>query len=183
MERGIAEIKPVIWVRRKQKSFCKRGWTSKSVICPVGRFSHDVPTAERYDRRSVKCHIRGGTEQKTFMTRCSAPTTKRKIAMKLTTIALATAFALSSTFALAQAGGAAGGSTGGSTAGGASMSGSGIGTTTGGATGTTGMGSGSTTAPAVQNPRNTMNPSGNTLAPNGSPSGSTLGPTGPGTGR
>ena len=42
--------------------------------------------------------------------------------MKLTTIALATAFALSSTFALAQSGGATGSSAGAST-GGASMSG------------------------------------------------------------
>jgi hypothetical protein len=137
---------------------------------------------ERYDRRSVKSDMRGETEHKTFMARCCVPTSKRKIAMKLTTIALATAFALSSTFALAQAGGAAGGSTGGSTTGGASMSGSGTGTTTGGTTGT-GMGSGSSTGTAVQNPSNTMNPSGNTLAPNASPSGSTLGPTGPGTGR
>jgi hypothetical protein len=136
---------------------------------------------ERSDRRSVKFHMRGETEHKTFMARCCVPTSKRKIAMKLTTIALATAFALSSTFALAQAGGAAaGGSTGGSTTGGASMSGTG--TTTGGTTGT-GMGSGSSTGTAVQNPSNTMNPSGNTLAPNASPSGSTLGPTGPGTGR
>jgi hypothetical protein len=43
------------------------------------------------------------------------------------------------------------------------------------------MGSGSTTG-TTQNPSNTMNPSGNTLAPNGSPSGSTLAPTGPGSG-
>jgi hypothetical protein len=151
----------------------------------INDLPHRPVFARRLDcnRRSVKSHLRGETEHKTFMTRWSGAITKRKIAMKLTTIALATAFALSSTFALAQAGGAAGGSTGGSTTGGASMSGSGTGTTTGGTTGTTGMGSGSTAAPAVQNPNNPMNPSGNTLAPNASPSGSTLGPTGPGTGR
>ena len=98
--------------------------------------------------------------------------------MRLTTIALATAFALSSTFALAQAGGAAGGSAGGSTGGGstggASMSGSG----TVASSGTTGAGS-STNGAAAANPNSTMNPSGNTLAPS-STSGSTLAPTGPG---
>jgi hypothetical protein len=26
----------VIWVRRKQKYFCKRGWTANSLICPSG---------------------------------------------------------------------------------------------------------------------------------------------------
>jgi hypothetical protein len=26
----------VIWVRRKQKYFCKRGWTEDQVICPAG---------------------------------------------------------------------------------------------------------------------------------------------------
>jgi hypothetical protein len=34
MRRGIARNKPVIWVKRKQKSFCKGGWTAKSLICP-----------------------------------------------------------------------------------------------------------------------------------------------------
>jgi hypothetical protein len=29
-----AQNKPVIWVRRKRKYFCKQGWTGKSVICP-----------------------------------------------------------------------------------------------------------------------------------------------------
>jgi hypothetical protein len=27
----------LIWVRRKQESFCWRGWTGKSVICPSGK--------------------------------------------------------------------------------------------------------------------------------------------------
>ena len=164
-----------VYLSAQQEYFCAKGWTAKSLICPRAVFARCLD-CERGDRRSVKSHLRGETERKTLMARCSGAITKRKIAMKLTTIALAAAFALSSTFALAQAGGT-GGSAGGSATGGASMSGSGTGTTTGG---TTGTGSGNTTSPAVQSPNNPMNPSGNTLAPNGSPSGSTLGPTGPG---
>jgi hypothetical protein len=168
--------------QKKTKIFLQKGLDSQITDLPDRRFSQDVAAAGRCDRRSVKPHMREETEHKTFIGRCSAATTKRNIAMKLTTIALATVFALSSTFALAQAGGAAGGSAGSSTTGGASMSGSTTGTTTGG---TTGMGSGTGTSAgtATQNPNNPVNPSGNTLAPNASPSGSTLGPTGPGTGR
>ena len=32
-----AANKQVIWVRRKQKYFCKRGWTQHRVICPSGK--------------------------------------------------------------------------------------------------------------------------------------------------
>src|ERR1700688_1306641 len=97
--------------------------------------------------------------------------------MKLRTIVLATAFALSSTFALAQAGGASAGGTagGGSAAGGSAASGSAIGSTMNGST--TGKAGASVTSP-----NNTQSPSGNTLGPNASPSGSTLTPTGPGSG-
>jgi hypothetical protein len=79
--------------------------------------------------------------------------------MKLKTIILATAFALTSTFALAQSG--------------LSGSGSGVAPSVAPPVGS------STTGAAIGPGRNA---SGNTLAPNGSPSGSTLAPTGPGSG-
>jgi hypothetical protein len=92
--------------------------------------------------------------------------------MKLWTIVLATAFAFSSTFALAQAG----------------LSGSGssvapsVGSSVGQSVGSTNQ------VPTFNNPSpsgpmpGAGNASGNTLAPNGSPSGSTLTPTSPGSG-
>src|SRR3979411_1479724 len=103
--------------------------------------------------------------------------------MKLTTVALASVLALSSTFAFAQGGGggAGGGSAGGSSAGtdgGSSTAGGTAGSST-----TTGSSmDGSTTGGAGANPNNTVSPSGNTLGPNPSPSGSTVTPTGPGSG-
>jgi hypothetical protein len=103
---------------------------------------------------------------------------RKEATMKLMTIALAGALALSSTFALAQAGGSAGGS---STAGGSATSGtttgsSTSGTTTGSAAGQSGTGSNGMSGP------NTMSPSGSTVGARPSPSGSTLTPTGPGSG-
>jgi hypothetical protein len=92
--------------------------------------------------------------------------------MKLRTIALATAFALSSTFALAQAG--------------LSGSGSSVAPSVGSSVG---QSAGSTNQiPTFNNPSpsgpmpRAGNASGNTLAPSRSPSGSTLTPTGPGSG-
>ena len=90
---------------------------------------------------------------------------KKDTAMKLTTIALATAFALTSTLALAQ------------TYGGGSVVAPSVGssvnsTSTWSTPGTTG---------AVPGPRG-GNASGNTLAPMRNPSGSTLAPTGAGSG-
>ena len=44
----VADIE-VIWVRRKPESFCKRGWTAKSVICPSGQITpspHDFARCE-----------------------------------------------------------------------------------------------------------------------------------------
>ena len=93
--------------------------------------------------------------------------------MKLTTIALAGVFALSSTFALAQS---SGGSAGGSPATAGTTTGSSMGgTTTGNAAGT--LNSAPTPAPY-----NSRNPSGSTVGARPSPSGSTLTPTGPGSG-
>jgi hypothetical protein len=105
-------------------------------------------------------------------------------AMKLRTIALATAFALSSTFALAQSGGAGGaaGAGGGSSAGGTSASGSTMGSSTNSGTTGSATGSAGSSGSLSTSPNNPMNPSGNTLAPNASPSGSTLTPRGPGSG-
>src|ERR1700730_6629021 len=101
-----------------------------------------------------------------------------KKTMRITTMALAGALALSSTFALAQSSGgtAGGGSAGGSVTGG-TTTGSSSGNTTGGTAGS----STSSTTSGRMGPSST-NPSGNTLAPSGSPSGSTLTPTGPGSG-
>ena len=102
--------------------------------------------------------------------------------MRITTIALATAFALSSTFALAQAGGGAGGAAGGSAAG---SSGGSAGAGTGGSSGTTMSGAGSSTgstAGSANGPGSTTNPSGSTIGAGSSPSGSTLTPSGPGSG-
>ena len=111
------------------------------------------------------------------MARWIADITHEEVTMKITTIALATVLSLSSTFALAQAGGgAAGGSAGASGA-------SSAGTTTGGTTGTgAGGSSGNLGGATTTAPNNTMSPSGNTLGPNASPSGSTLGPSGAGSG-
>jgi hypothetical protein len=36
---GMAKIKQVICPRRKQKYFCKRGWTQHRVICPAEKFN------------------------------------------------------------------------------------------------------------------------------------------------
>jgi hypothetical protein len=115
-----------------------------------------------------------------------------KIIMRLATIGLATALALTSTFALAQ-GGAGGSAGGGSTAGGSTATGG----ATGSAAGTTGLGTtspstGTTTGSAPNSLGNnagsaaagansTLNPSGNSYI-NTSPSGSTLGPNGPSSG-
>ncbi len=87
--------------------------------------------------------------------------------MKLRTIVLATAFALSSTFALAQAG--------------LSGSGSSVGSSVGQSVGSKSPRTFNNPSPSGPTPR-VGNPSGNTLAPNASPSGSTLTPTGPGSG-
>jgi hypothetical protein len=101
----------------------------------------------------------------------------RETTMKLLTIALAGALALSSTFALAQS--SSGGAGGSSTTGGSAATGSTTGSSVNGVqTGNPG----STTTGRATGPNSTANPSGNTLAPNGSPSGSTLQPTGPGSG-
>ena len=88
--------------------------------------------------------------------------------MKLTTIALAGVFALSSTFALAQSSaGSAGGS---STAGPATA-----GTTTGSSMGgtTTGKAAGTLNSAPTPAPYNSRNPSGSTVGARPSPSGST----------
>ena len=98
---------------------------------------------------------------------------KKDTAMKLTTIALATAFALTSTLALAQTyggGSVVAPSVGSSVA--PSVGSSVISTPTWSTPGTTG---------AVPGPR-VGNASGNTLAPMRNPSGSTLAPTGAGSG-
>src|ERR1700722_12990323 len=103
--------------------------------------------------------------------------------MKLMTIALAGALALSSTFALVQSsGGSAGTSGAGSSVGGSAATGATPGSVNGSSRAnppgsTTGMAGGPPTRP-----HKTTNPAGNTLAPSGSPSGSTLTPTGPGSG-
>ena len=89
--------------------------------------------------------------------------------MKLRTIVLATAFALSSTFALAQAGLSGSGSTV------APSVGSSVGQSVGSKSPRTNP------SPSGPTPR-AGNASGNTLAPKLSPSGSTLTPTGPGSG-
>jgi hypothetical protein len=110
---------------------------------------------------------------------CSPVIETRGTVMKLTTIALAGALALSSTLAFAQSSGT---SAGGSTAGATGSTGS----STSGTGGTVGQGTGpsttGTTSPNGNTTNPAMNPSGNTLAPNASPSGSTLAPTGPGSG-
>jgi hypothetical protein len=36
---GTMRILELIWVSQKRDSFCKRGWTAKSVICPSGRIT------------------------------------------------------------------------------------------------------------------------------------------------
>jgi hypothetical protein len=115
-------------------------------------------------------------EHKTFMASYSRSQTKEEI-MKLRTIALATALALSSTFALAQSGGgsAAGSAGGSSVAGGSAATGSATGSSM---NGTTTGNAGAT----VTSPNNTQSLSGNTLGPKASPSGSTLTPAGPGSG-
>src|SRR5258706_6301823 len=107
-------------------------------------------------------------------TRCRATTDvvaclndKKDKSMKLRTIVLATAFALSSTFALAQAG--------------LSGSGSSVGSSVGQSVGSKSPRTFNNPSPSGPTPR-VGNPSGNTLAPNASPSGSTLTPTGPGSG-
>src|ERR1700731_552297 len=113
---------------------------------------------------------RADTANRNIRQRCdlSGGHPRKETIMKLTTIALAGVFALSSTFALAQSsGGSAGGS---STAGPATA-----GTTTGNAAGT--LNSAPTPAPY-----NSRNPSGSTVGARPSPSGSTLTPTGPGSG-
>ena len=95
--------------------------------------------------------------------------------MKLRTIVLATAFALSSTFALAQAGLSGSGS---------SMAPS-VGSSVGQSVGSTNQiptfNNPSPSGP-MPSPGTVGNASGNTLAPNGSPSGSTLTPRGAGSG-
>jgi hypothetical protein len=97
--------------------------------------------------------------------------------MKLTTIALAGALALSSTLALAQSSGAGG------TAGGPSGAGSSGAPSTGSsATGTSMANPPGSTVGRTSGSNTNVNPSGNTLQPSGSPSGSTLTPTGPGSG-
>src|SRR6185295_13493670 len=102
--------------------------------------------------------------------------------MKLATMALAGAIVLSSTMAMAQAGGAGGGAAGSAGAGsGASSSGGATGSSTGGVPtgsppGTTGMSHGATRNASPNIP---TNPSGNDLLPK-STTGSTLGPTGSG---
>jgi hypothetical protein len=35
----MAKNKPVIWVKKEQEYFCKRGWTGKSLICPPSKIS------------------------------------------------------------------------------------------------------------------------------------------------
>ena len=101
--------------------------------------------------------------------------------MKIATLGLATALALTGTCALAQSsGGSTGGSSasGGAAAGGMTTGSPASGTTTGNATGgTAGTGINAGSAAAGQN--STVNPSGNSLI-NPSPSGSTLTPTAPG---
>jgi hypothetical protein len=103
--------------------------------------------------------------------------------MKLATLALATAFVFTGTYALAQSsGGSAGGSaaTGGAATSGTTTGSSIGGTTTGNATGgtvDTGMNNNAGSAAAARN--SGVNPSGNTLL-NPSPSGSTLMPPAPG---
>ena len=70
----MARNKPVIWVRRKQKSFCKWDWTAKSLICPRAVFARRLDC----NRRSVKSHLRRKTEHKTFVARCSPAITKKE---------------------------------------------------------------------------------------------------------
>jgi len=53
---GMAAISEVIWVWRKQKYFCRRGWTGNSVICPSGNRCRmfRVPDAVRRSTGDVK---------------------------------------------------------------------------------------------------------------------------------
>lgn len=106
---------------------------------------------------------------------------EKDIIMKLATIGLAAALALTTSgMAFAQATGSA---TGGSATGGAGVSGTGTGssmgtTTTGSATGTTGSASssmGNSAGSSAAGANSTYNPSGNSYI-NSSPSGSTLAP-------
>jgi hypothetical protein len=97
--------------------------------------------------------------------------------MKLTTIALAGVFALSSTFAFAQMSGS---SAGGSSAAGPATTGTTTGSSMGGAT--TGSAAGTRNSAPTPAPYNSKNPSGSTVGARPSPSGSTLAPTGPGSG-
>jgi hypothetical protein len=116
-------------------------------------------------------------------------TPMERTTMKLTTIALAGAFALTSTFALA-AGGAGGGGAGGAGGGAAGAGGGGVsaGSSAAGTPGTSGStmsGSGSTTgstAGSANGSNSTTNPSGSTIGAGSSPSGSTLTPSGSGSG-
>jgi hypothetical protein len=102
--------------------------------------------------------------------------------MKLATLGLVTALALTGTYALAQSSGGSTGSsaTGSAATGGTTTGSSTTGTTTGNATGgtaDTGMTNNAGSAAAARN--SGVNPSGNTHI-NPSPSGSTLAPAGPG---
>jgi hypothetical protein len=36
----------VIWVQRKQKFFCKQGWTGNSLICPSGKSADEGSMVE-----------------------------------------------------------------------------------------------------------------------------------------
>jgi hypothetical protein len=108
---------------------------------------------------------------------------RRTAIMKLATIGLAAALALTNTFALAQGAGSAGGS---STSGGSAASGTTTGSSmngsTAGTTGTTtGSNLGNSAGSSAAGANSTLNPSGNSYI-NTSPSGSTLGPAGPGSG-
>jgi hypothetical protein len=96
--------------------------------------------------------------------------------MKLTTIALATAFALTSTFALAQSGLSGSGSSV------APSVGSYVSPSVGSYVNNTPTWSTTSPVAPMTSPSRVGNASGNTLAPMRNPSGSTLAPTGPGAG-
>ena len=101
---------------------------------------------------------------------------ERRKCMKIKTTILATAFALSSTLAFAQAGGGGGGAGGAGGAAGAGAAGAGSASgSAGGGSATTGMSGTNTAGSAQSGATSTLNPSGNSNM-NTSPSGSTVSP-------
>ena len=154
-----------------------RLFSSTSTRLDACRFnSVDVPIATLTERTLRRGRLTTKRRSGTYGIHGDLPLViqQKETTMKLATITLATAFALSSTFALAQAGGASASGAGGASAGSAATGSATGSTSSGGTTGTAGA--------SATSPNNTQSPSGNTLGPKASPSGSTMTPTGPGSG-